>query len=318
MADNNFLSAKRMAQELVRARVTPDQLGSLLEYARENQDEGGKAFLDYVQAQDDDTIAEPLRQACQVYLRKLEDDMQALGDMLGWGVGFMRYYRGEGNRPLPNSRPSQPRPPQQQQQQRQRPSRRRREPQEVKFPMGALKEGQELEGVVKRIMPYGVFVSVGSERDGLVHVSEMSDGFTGDPNDVVKVDETIQVWVKNVDQERGRISLTMKGAEAAVAEEAPRHERTSRSDSDGGRRQSGRGGGSRRRGVSSLRRSSGPAKLYQDDAPKEMTAMAEALRQALSDQDDEEDESDQGSSRQKKGGRSEELAEVYRRTLYGE
>jgi predicted RNA-binding protein with RPS1 domain len=297
MAKNTFLTAKRMAQELVRARIKPAQLEEFVEYMHDNKDDGAEALLAHVQEQDEEQAPAPLQEALESQAKEL-DDVDELIDVLGWGVGFMKYYRGEGNRPLPKRRPSEPR-----KQPKRRPRRSRsRPPEEVKFPMESLQEGQKLEGVVRRIMPYGAFVSVGAERDGLVHVSEMSQGFTEDPSAVVDVDDKVDVWVKNVDMDRKRISLTMKGAEAAVAEEEPRRQRPRRRR---GRRRDNR-----------PRRPSG-SRVFEDEAPKEMTALAEALREALAEKEAEEQPQDKG-RRDKQDGNSEDLTDVYRRTLYGQ
>lgn len=299
MADNTFLTAKEMAQDLVRARVEPDEVNSLLEQLKEQKEEGVAAFLAAVQGAE---VAEPLQEACTKYLGELGDDTDAALDLMGWTIGFMRYYRGEGNRPHPNRRPSEPR-------RRRTTTRRPRAQQEVTNPIAGLKEGQELEGTVRRVMPYGAFVGVGAERDGLVHISELQQGYTGDPTQVVNEGDTVTVWVKNVDLDRQRISLTMKGPEAAIAPEPePERERERPQRRSAPRR--GRGGGGPRRPRSEATR------LYEDEAPKEMTALGEALRLAMEEKESGDAEDD--SAREKKQDRqSEELAEAHRRTLYG-
>ncbi len=70
--------------------------------------------------------------------------------------------------------------------------------------------GMVLEGVVTNIVAFGAFVDVGVHQDGLVHVSQISDRYVRDPNDVVKVGQRVQVTVQSVDLARGRIALTMK------------------------------------------------------------------------------------------------------------
>ncbi|NJN68010.1 MAG: S1 RNA-binding domain-containing protein [Chloroflexaceae bacterium] len=68
----------------------------------------------------------------------------------------------------------------------------------------------ELEGRVTSIAMYGVFVDIGVGRDGLVHISEMSDSRIESPSDVVQIGDTVKVRVKSVDVEARRISLTMR------------------------------------------------------------------------------------------------------------
>ena len=69
--------------------------------------------------------------------------------------------------------------------------------------------GQEVEGVVKRVTEFGAFIDIGVGRDGLVHVSEMAQGRVSKPSDVVKEGDKVQVWIKELDREKNRISLSM-------------------------------------------------------------------------------------------------------------
>jgi transcriptional accessory protein Tex/SPT6 len=73
-----------------------------------------------------------------------------------------------------------------------------------------LEGGMELEGRVTSIAMYGVFVDVGVGRDGLVHISEMSDSRIESPSDMVQIGDTVKVRVKSVDVDARRISLTMR------------------------------------------------------------------------------------------------------------
>lgn len=77
-----------------------------------------------------------------------------------------------------------------------------------------LAPGMELTGTVRNVVDFGAFVDIGVKQDGLVHVSKMADRFVRHPAEVVTVGDTVTVWVTAVDQQRGRISLTMvKGRE---------------------------------------------------------------------------------------------------------
>ncbi len=73
--------------------------------------------------------------------------------------------------------------------------------------------GMELDGVVTNVTAFGCFVDVGVHQDGLVHISELSDEFVANPNDVVKPFDIVKVRVINVDEARTRIGFSMKKQE---------------------------------------------------------------------------------------------------------
>lgn len=77
--------------------------------------------------------------------------------------------------------------------------------------MKDLKPGMELVGTVRNVADFGAFVDIGVHQDGLVHISELCDRFVKKPMDVVAVGDIVKVRVLDVDQNRKRISLTMKG-----------------------------------------------------------------------------------------------------------
>jgi uncharacterized protein len=70
--------------------------------------------------------------------------------------------------------------------------------------------GMKLTGMVTNITAFGAFVDIGVHQDGLVHLSEMADRFVKTPYDVVKVNQKVEVTVMAVDEQRKRISLSMK------------------------------------------------------------------------------------------------------------
>ena len=71
--------------------------------------------------------------------------------------------------------------------------------------------GMKLPGVVTNVTGFGAFVDVGVHQDGLVHISQLADRFVRNPSDIVKVQQQVWVTVLEVDLERKRISLSMKG-----------------------------------------------------------------------------------------------------------
>ncbi|MFQ3545175.1 Tex family protein [Halobacillus rhizosphaerae] len=75
--------------------------------------------------------------------------------------------------------------------------------------MEDLEQGMELEGTVRNVVDFGVFVDIGVKQDGLVHISKLSNKFVKHPMDVVAVGDVVTVWVDNVDTQKQRIALTM-------------------------------------------------------------------------------------------------------------
>lgn len=72
-----------------------------------------------------------------------------------------------------------------------------------------LRPKMQLEGVVRRVELYGAFVDLGLERDGLIHISRLSDRPVKRVSDVVKEGDEVTVWVTEVDPKAGRIALTL-------------------------------------------------------------------------------------------------------------
>jgi len=79
--------------------------------------------------------------------------------------------------------------------------------------IGDLKIGMKLPGIVTNITNFGAFVDIGVHQDGLVHLSQITNRFIKDPNEVLKVHQKVEVTVVEVDAARKRISLTMKDNE---------------------------------------------------------------------------------------------------------
>ena len=77
--------------------------------------------------------------------------------------------------------------------------------------------GEELSGKVTGIQPYGAFVALDEETQGLVHISEITYGFVKDINDFLSVGQEVTVKVLDVDEEAGKISLSIR----ALQEEPP-------------------------------------------------------------------------------------------------
>jgi small subunit ribosomal protein S1 len=76
-----------------------------------------------------------------------------------------------------------------------------------------IKRNQVIKGKVQRIENFGVFVDIGAERPGLVHISEITHDYIRDPKEVVKEGDEVDVKVLGVDRRRKKIKLSMKALE---------------------------------------------------------------------------------------------------------
>jgi len=77
--------------------------------------------------------------------------------------------------------------------------------------MEDLKPDMILTGTVRNVIDFGAFVDIGVHQDGLVHISQLSDKFVKHPMDVVSIGDIVKVKVLEVNLEKKRISLTMRG-----------------------------------------------------------------------------------------------------------
>ena len=96
-----------------------------------------------------------------------------------------------------------------------------------------------LEGTVTNVTAFGAFVDIGVHQDGLVHISALAERFVKDPREVVKAGDIVRVKVMEVDPGRKRIALSMRLADKAGEQAAPRGEpqqrRQNKSSRGGGR-----------------------------------------------------------------------------------
>lgn len=76
--------------------------------------------------------------------------------------------------------------------------------------MDDLQTGMLLPGIVTNITNFGAFVDVGIKENGFVHISQMSDEFVNDPNQVVRLQQQVIVKVIGIDKERKRVQLSLK------------------------------------------------------------------------------------------------------------
>ena len=73
-----------------------------------------------------------------------------------------------------------------------------------------LREGMELTGTVRNVIDFGAFIDIGVKHDGLVHISEMADRYIKNPSEVVSVGDIVKVKVIGIDNEKQKVSLSMK------------------------------------------------------------------------------------------------------------
>lgn len=126
-----------------------------------------------------------------------------------------------------------------------------------------LKEGQTYTGTVTRLENFGAFVGIGAEREGLVHISELSHDYVKSPGEVVSVGDEVTVKVLGFNRRKRRIDLSMK---ALIERPAG---------------SSGGGGGNRGNSPAYTPDNTGTYEDIEDDYEELPTAMEIALRRAL-------------------------------------
>jgi len=94
--------------------------------------------------------------------------------------------------------------------------------------MADLREGMILPGKVTNVTAFGAFVDVGVHQDGLVHISHLANRFVKDPNEVVRVGQTVKVKVLSVDLPRKRIALSIKEADPDAGSRKPPRDRAAK------------------------------------------------------------------------------------------
>jgi small subunit ribosomal protein S1 len=127
-----------------------------------------------------------------------------------------------------------------------------------------LKTDQVYSGTITRLENFGAFVNIGAEREGLVHISELSHDYVKNAADVVKVGQEVEVKVLGFNRRKRRIDLSMK-----ALSEKPEEEFTPAPRSQGGRNQ--RRSEPREREV----------EVFEEETEEMPTAMEIALRRAL-------------------------------------
>lgn len=162
-----------------------------------------------------------------------------------------------------------------------------------------LKTDQVYDGKVTRLETFGAFVSIGAEREGLVHISELSHNYVKHPSEVVNVGDEVQVKVLGFNRRKRRIDLSMKALTEKPEMEAYQAPQP---------RQSGGGGGKRRQ--SRERYEPEDFEFVDDDLEEAPTAMEIAMRRALGNETITAVKSEQRGGRKGKKAQREEQRRV--------
>jgi small subunit ribosomal protein S1 len=145
-----------------------------------------------------------------------------------------------------------------------------------------LEEGQVYTGTVKRLENFGAFVDIGAEREGLVHISELSHDYVKQPGEVVNVGDEVQVQVLGFSRRKRRIDLSMKALQDKPESESSNYSVATQAD----------------------------IADYEEQEEEMPTAMAIAWRRATG-----KDEKRPGKSKRNRRRRRDEQEDIYSRTL---
>jgi transcriptional accessory protein Tex/SPT6 len=151
-----------------------------------------------------------------------------------------------------------------------------------------IKKDMAVKGKVTRLETFGVFVDIGAERPGLVHISELTHDYIKTPSDIVKEGDEVEVKVLGVNRQKKQIKLSMKALEERVIKPPKEEKKESGRDSN---------------------KEAAPEAQKDEPVP---TAMEMALREAMEKSKSKKDDS--GERTKKKQGKG-ELENILARTL---
>ncbi|KAJ1626500.1 hypothetical protein T492DRAFT_1032151 [Pavlovales sp. CCMP2436] len=112
--------------------------------------------------------------------------------------------------------------------QKTRTNKRKRSDKEPTVKLDELAIGSTITGIVRNVVSYGAFVDIGAPKDGMLHVSDISNSFVANISDVLSVGDEITARVKSVDAAAGRFALIMKEESAERGSSSPRPPRQER------------------------------------------------------------------------------------------
>ena len=72
-----------------------------------------------------------------------------------------------------------------------------------------LKPGMELQGTVRNVVDFGLFIDIGLHEDGLAHISKLSNNYVKHPSDLYSVGDIVDCWVDDISLEKNKVSLSL-------------------------------------------------------------------------------------------------------------
>ncbi|EAA0094386.1 TPA_asm: general stress protein 13 [Listeria innocua] len=100
--------------------------------------------------------------------------------------------------------------------------------------MSTFKVGEVVSGKIAGIQSYGAFVALDNSTQGLVHISEITHGFVKDIHDFLEVGQEVKVKILDIDEEKNKISLSIRATEEAPKEQPAKKKTVSSGENDEG------------------------------------------------------------------------------------
>ncbi|CAC97695.1 S1 domain-containing post-transcriptional regulator GSP13 [Listeria innocua] len=100
--------------------------------------------------------------------------------------------------------------------------------------MSTFKVGEVVSGKIAGIQSYGAFVALDNSTQGLVHISEITHGFVKDIHDFLEVGQEVKVKILDIDEEKNKISLSIRATEEAPKEQPAKKKNVSSGEYDEG------------------------------------------------------------------------------------
>lgn len=100
--------------------------------------------------------------------------------------------------------------------------------------MSTFKVGEVVSGKIAGIQSYGAFVALDNSTQGLVHISEITHGFVKDIHDFLEVGQEVKVKILDIDEEKNKISLSIRATEEAPKEQPAKKKTLSSGENDEG------------------------------------------------------------------------------------